>query len=84
LVRFITKLKTRQYNWDRREWYENNESDGSKMEEKLTAGCCQELDEVQTRENAQWLNLVLKDNTEKWGGNSQQPSPHYELNHTGA
>ena len=64
---FITKLKPRQFNWDKREWYEDNKSDGSKMKEAPTAGfIAQELDEVQTTENAEWLNLVLKDNPEKW------------------
>jgi hypothetical protein len=64
---FISKLKPRQFNWDKREWYEDNVSDGSKMKEAPTAGfIAQELDEVQTTENAEWLNLVLKDNPEKW------------------
>lgn len=64
---FITKLKPRQFNWDKREWYEDNKSDGSKMQETKTAGfIAQEFDEVQTSENAEWLNLVLKDNPEKW------------------
>ena len=64
---FITKLKPRLYNWDKREWYDDNVSDGSKTQETPTAGfIAQELDEVQTTENAEWLNLVLKDNPEKW------------------
>lgn len=64
---FISKLKPRLYNWDKREWYENNVSDGSKMQEVPTAGfIAQELDEVQKVEGADWLNLVLKDNPEKW------------------
>jgi len=63
---FITHLKPRQFNWDRREWYEDNKSDGSKMEEKLNAGfIAQELDEVQQSENADWLELVYKSNPEK-------------------
>ena len=63
---FITKLKPRQFNWDRREWYEDNKSDGSKMEEELTAGfIAQELDKVQQSENAEWLELVYKSNPEK-------------------
>ncbi|MBK7159934.1 MAG: hypothetical protein IPH77_15735 [Ignavibacteria bacterium] len=41
-------------------------SDGSMMKETPTAGfISQELDEAQTNENADWLNLVLKDNPEK-------------------
>jgi len=64
---FISKLKPRLYNWDKREWYEGNVSDGSKMQVVPTAGfIAQELDEVQTSENAEWLNMVLKDNPEKW------------------
>jgi len=64
---FITKLKPRQFNWDRRDWYPDGVSDGSKMQEEPTAGfIAQELDEVQTSEDAEWLNLVLKDNPEKW------------------
>jgi hypothetical protein len=64
---FIAKLKPRQFNWDKREWYDENVSDGSKMLEVPTAGfIAQELDEAQTSENAEWLNLVLKDNPEKW------------------
>jgi trimeric autotransporter adhesin len=64
---FITKLKPRQFNWDKREWYDENISDGSKTKEAPTAGfIAQELDEVQTTTGAEWLNLVLKDNPEKW------------------
>ncbi len=64
---FITKLHPRQFNWDKREWYENNVSDGSKMTEAPTAGfIAQELDELQQTAGAEWLNLVLKDNPDKW------------------
>jgi hypothetical protein len=64
---FIEKLKPRQFNWDKREWYDDNISDGSKMKETPTAGfIAQELDEAQTTAGADWLNLVLKDNPEKW------------------
>jgi hypothetical protein len=64
---FITKLKPRQFNWDKRDWYDDNKSDGSKMKEEPTAGfIAQEFDEIQKSENAEWLNLVLKDNPEKW------------------
>lgn len=64
---FISKLKPRQYRWDKREWYEGNKSDGSKSQEAFTAGfIAQELDELQTTEKAEWLNLVLKDNPERF------------------
>ena len=60
------KIKPRQFNWDKREWYDGNISDGSKMKEEPTAGfIAQELDEVQITQNSEWLNLVLKDNPEK-------------------
>jgi len=63
---FLMKVKPRLFNWDKREWYDNNISDGTKIQETPTAGfIAQELDEVQTTENAEWLNLVLKDNPEK-------------------
>jgi len=64
---FIMTLRPVEYNWDKREWYENNISDGTKMQEVPTAGfIAQELDEAQTFAGATWLNLVLKDNPEKW------------------
>jgi hypothetical protein len=60
------KIKPRLFNWDKREWYKDKKSDGSKMQKTHTAGfIAQELDEVQTKENAEWLNLVLKDNPDK-------------------
>jgi len=65
-LEFISRLKPRMFYWDKREWYENNISDGSKMEKTPTAGfIAQELDEVQNQENAGWLKLVLKDNPDK-------------------
>jgi len=65
-IDFLMQLKPRLFNWDKREWYNNNKSDGSKIKEEPTAGfIAQELDEAQTSENAEWLNLVLKDNPEK-------------------
>jgi len=65
-INFLMKIKPRLFNWDKREWYENNISDGSKMKGEPTAGfIAQEFDEVQTSENTEWLNLVLKDNPEK-------------------
>ena len=62
-IDFLMKIKPRQFNWDKREWYENKVSDGTKMQHKPTAGfIAQELDKVQISENAEWLNLVLKEN----------------------
>ena len=66
-LELITMLKPRMFNWDKREWYDDNISDGTKMQESPTAGfIAQELDEVQSTAGAEWLNLVLKDNPDKW------------------
>ena len=63
---FIMALKPRQFNWDKREWYVNNQADGSKMLAVPTAGfISQELDATQNLAGAEWLNLVLKNNPEK-------------------
>ena len=63
---FIMTIKPRLFNWDRRDWYESGMADGSKIQETPTAGfVAQELDEAQTKANAEWLNLVLKSNPEK-------------------
>ncbi|HRJ86565.1 MAG TPA: tail fiber domain-containing protein [Ignavibacteria bacterium] len=63
----IMKLKPRIYNWDKREWYETGIADGTKMKDVPTAGfIAQELDEAQINAGADWLNLVMKDNPEKW------------------
>ncbi len=65
-LEFILKLKPRQFKWDKREWYEDGANDGNKMAENFTAGfIAQELDSVQSAEDADWLGLVLKDNPEK-------------------
>lgn len=64
---FLMKIKPREFNWDRREWYENGNADGSKMSENPTAGfIAQEFDSLQNSEHAEWLNLVLKNNPDKW------------------
>ncbi|HEX9253804.1 MAG TPA: tail fiber domain-containing protein, partial [Ignavibacteriaceae bacterium] len=64
---FIMKVKPREFNWDRRDWYENGVPDGSKMSEQPTAGfIAQEFDSLQTSEHAEWLTLVLKNNPDKW------------------
>lgn len=63
---FLMKVKPRLFNWDRREWYEDGISDGSKMNKTPTAGfIAQELDSVQINTGVEWLNLVLKTNPER-------------------
>jgi hypothetical protein len=66
-IDFIKQIRPRQFHWDRRDWYDSNSADGSKMQATPTAGfIAQELDDAQRKANAEWLNLVLKDNPEKW------------------
>lgn len=63
---FLMKIKPREFNWDRREWYADGKSDGSKMQEERTAGfIAQELDKTQTEAEAEWLKLVLKENPDR-------------------
>jgi hypothetical protein len=64
---FLMTVKPRLFNWDRREWYEDRKPDGSKMQQTPTAGfIAQELDTAQINANAEWLNLVLKTNLERF------------------
>ncbi|HRJ86566.1 MAG TPA: tail fiber domain-containing protein [Ignavibacteria bacterium] len=66
-IDFIMTIKPRLYNWDKREWYPDGSADGNKMLEIPTAGfIAQELDDAQRNAGAEWLNLVMKDNPEKW------------------
>jgi hypothetical protein len=66
-LNFINALKPRVFNWDKREWYKNGISDGSKISKVQTAGfIAQELDESQNKYNAEWLKLVYKSNPNKW------------------
>jgi hypothetical protein len=69
-LNFIQTLKPRSFQWDKREWYTGNTSDGSKVAKIATAGfIAQELDESQQKFNADWLNLVYKSNPEKLEAN---------------
>jgi hypothetical protein len=69
-LNFIQTLKPRSFQWDKREWYPGNTSDGSKVAKTATAGfIAQELDESQQKFNADWLNLVYKSNPEKLEAN---------------
>jgi trimeric autotransporter adhesin len=66
-LEFLMKVKTREFYWDKREWYEDGIADGSRMENKPTAGfIAQELDQLQSDATAEWLKLVLKDNQDKY------------------
>lgn len=64
---FITSIKPREFNWDRREWYENKISDGTKTDTVLTAGfIAQELDSAQKQYNSEWLGLADTNNPERF------------------
>lgn len=70
-LNFLMKIQPRQFNWDRREWYSDGKSDGSKMQELPTAGfIAQELDQVQSESDAEWLKLVLKENPDRFEASS--------------
>jgi hypothetical protein len=65
-LEFLMTVRPRVFHWDRREWYGDGKTDGSKMKKEPTAGfIAQELDEAQTSADAEWLNLVLKSNPER-------------------
>lgn len=62
----LNQIQPRRFKWDRRDWYENGVSDGSKKAYNWTSGfIAQEFDEVQQNNNAEYLNLVYKPNPEK-------------------
>jgi hypothetical protein len=62
----IKRVRPVIFKWDRRDWYTEGISDGSKKEEKISYGfIAQELDQVQQDMGADWLNLVYKSNPDK-------------------
>jgi hypothetical protein len=64
---FIEKLRPVTFKWDKREWYADNKSDGTKTSNNLTAGfIAQELDATHNKYKADWLNLVYKTSPDKW------------------
>jgi trimeric autotransporter adhesin len=65
-LEFLMKIHPREFNWDKREWYSDGKSDGTKMQDLPTAGfIAQELDKAQTDAEAEWLKLVLKENPDR-------------------
>jgi hypothetical protein len=64
---FLQTVHPVQFKWDRREWYDDGVSDGSKKQDKFEPGfIAQELDAAQTAATAEWLGLSLKDNPDRW------------------
>jgi hypothetical protein len=65
-LNLINQIKPSLFKWDKREWYENGVSSGTKKSSEWTTGfIAQQLDEVQTNNNVQYLNLVYKSNPDK-------------------
>jgi len=65
-IDLINQIQPSKYRWDKREWYENGVPDGSKKNENWYSGfIAQQLDEVQTNNEAEYLNLVYKSNPDK-------------------
>jgi hypothetical protein len=65
-IDFLMKIRPREFNWDRRELYKDGKPNGSRMQKSPAAGfIAQEIDEVQTKEGVEWLNLVLKSNPDR-------------------
>jgi hypothetical protein len=65
-IDFINTLRPVSYQFDRRDWYENRQSDGSKIDPKFLVGfIAQEVDEaIQMSGHADVLNLVIKNDPE--------------------
>jgi len=64
---FLKTVHPVQFKWDRREWYKDGVSDGSKKQDFFEPGfIAQELDAAQTAATAEWLGLALKENPDRW------------------
>ena len=65
-LNLIEGLKPVKFKWDKRDWYENGISDGSKKEDKINVGfIAQDLKELQEQNDMKYLNLVYESNPEK-------------------
>jgi hypothetical protein len=66
-IDLINQIQPSRFKWNKREWYNDNNVDDTKKEEKWTCGfIAQQLDQVQQTNNAEYLNLVYKSNNERW------------------
>ena len=62
----IEKLKPVTFKWDKREWYDNGISDGSKIDNKINVGfIAQDLKQLQEENNVGYFNLVHELNHDK-------------------
>ena len=63
---FLNTVRPVQFKWDRRDWYDDGISDGSKKQESFEAGfIAQELDSAQVSANAEWMSLAYKTNPDR-------------------
>ena len=64
-LKIIDSVRPVTYKWDRREWYPNGVSDGSKSDTNIQMGfIAQELLEMMEKNNMRYLNLVDESSTE--------------------
>jgi hypothetical protein len=63
---FLKTIHPVQFKWDRRDWYDEGVSDGSKKQDKFEPGfIAQELDAAQIAANAEWMSLAYKSNPDR-------------------
>jgi len=62
----IDKLKPITFKWDKREWYPNGISDGSKIDNNINIGfLAQDLKKLQEENNVEYFNLVYESDSNK-------------------
>jgi hypothetical protein len=65
-IEFIKKIRPVQFKWNRRDWYEDGDVEGSKKDTDFTAGfIAQELQQVQADTNTEWMKMVLETNPDR-------------------
>jgi hypothetical protein len=65
-IDIIKKLKPVIFKWDKREWYDNENVDGTRKNKKLNVGfLAQDLKKLQEDNGWEYLNLVYESNPNK-------------------
>ena len=65
-INLINQIEPVRYKWDKRIWYENGQPDGSKKLSNWTPGfIAQQLEQVQSNNDAEYLGLVDKSDPNK-------------------
>ena len=66
MLLFIEKLRPVTFKWDKREWYNDGNRDGSKKDTNIQVGfIAQELKALQEETGTEYLHLVYESNPEK-------------------